>query len=85
MVAIFNILQAFSTVCGVIMVLAFLPQATALPDMMPFPDIPFEEFSQFVQENLLAPSLLPLSYASYLVQQKTGFACLACKAAKRQI
>ena len=34
-----------------ILILAFLPQTIASPEMMPFPDIPFDEFSQFIQEN----------------------------------
>ena len=34
-----------------ILVLAFLPHTIASPEIMPFPDIPFDEFSQFIQEN----------------------------------
>jgi hypothetical protein len=49
--AIFNLLQTFSIIFWAIAALAFLPQAAALPEMMPFPDIAFGEFSQVIQEH----------------------------------
>jgi hypothetical protein len=51
MVAILNFLQMFSIIFWMIGALAFLPQITASPEMMPFPDIPFHKFCQFIQEN----------------------------------
>jgi hypothetical protein len=51
MVAILNFLQMFSIIFWMIGALAFLPQITASPEMMPFPDIPFHKFCQFIHEN----------------------------------
>ena len=46
-----NILQAFLIVFWPIVVLAFLPCVSASPDTIPFPNISFDLFSQFIKNN----------------------------------
>ena len=48
--ATFNLLQT-SFILLTLGALAFVPQTTASSEMMPFPDVPFDKFSQFIQEN----------------------------------
>ena len=43
---IFNFLQTFSIILWAIAVLAFLPQAAASPEMMPFPLVLYHPFQR---------------------------------------
>ena len=63
--AIFNLLQALQIFLWPITVLALLPLVTASPDTIPFPNVSFDLFSQFIMNNF--SSTISLASVLYMV------------------
>jgi len=62
---VFNLLQALWIIFWPVMALAFLPLVAASPDTIPFPNISFDLFSQFVKDNF--SSTISLASVLYMV------------------
>ncbi len=78
-----NVLQAFLIVFWPIVVLAFLPCVSASPDTIPFPNISFDLFSQFIKDNFNSTiSLVSVLYMVFSLAENSELLALHARQQK---